>query len=425
MKKLLALLLVLLSSAFASAQEKPFRPTGRKPVPPEVKAKMHADAFARHGHRQGLMVKASTPPAKFDCVDMGWVPVVRDQADCGSCYLVSTADQVTCVFIKAGYGKADDSFKISDQFGMDCHDFGGCNGGNGTEVIGWMLKNGFPAERYIDVAGVTHNDYPAYQARSGTCRTKAGAKLWKPKDWGFAAGDQSNRPATVAEIKAAMMAYGVLNISFDADGTYSNAGKTPIKITGRSINHETTMVGWDDAKKAWKTRGNWSKDFADGGYVWMTYDSYIVDVFWVSAVALPPPPTPPDPTPVPPTPIPPGPGPGPSPPTPGASNIIVLEPPGADGKGNYYFAAPGSIVLTPESQKSILEIFKLSPRSGIPSVPSAAPKLGTPKVMRETDEPPVLARPTLIELMSAVVAKTDKERAAMLNKLYPPIKEQP
>lgn len=313
MKKLIALLLLLAVAGSSVGQE---RGKGYRPLAKEAREAMYKAAYERHGYRQAFLTKAATPPAKFDCVEMGWVPVVRDQGNCGSCYEVSTVDQVTCAFIKAGYGKADDTFKISDQFGLDCHNFGGCDGGNGTEVIAWMVKNGFPAERYIDAAGVTHNDYPAYEARPrNTCRTKAGAKMWKPDAWGFATGDQSGRQATVAEIKASIMNYGVNNIAFDADNVYSNAGRSPVRISGRGINHETTLVGWDDARAmmtndpvglqlpkagpvgAWKTRGNWGTGFGDGGYVWMTYDSYLVDVFWVSAVPLPPAPPPPPPTP--------------------------------------------------------------------------------------------------------------------------------
>lgn len=312
MRFVLSLLLTLFTLPILAQEPKeiPLKGRGYVPLSPEDSRKLHAQAFRRHGNKMAIVARNATFPAKFDCVELGWVPPVRDQGNCGSCYEVSTADQVTCAFIKGGYGKADDTFKISDQFGLDCHNFGGCNGGNGTEVIAWMCKNGFPAERYVDENGVSKSDYPGYTAGPGVCKLKQGAKLWKPADWGFAAGNQGSI-ATVDEIKAALMHYGVLNIAFDANAAYGNAGKNPVRITGKNINHETTLVGWDDEKKAFKTRGNWGKGLGDEGYVWFTYDSYIVDVFWVSVTPI----VPPDP-PVPP--VPPGPGPGPTPgPTPG------------------------------------------------------------------------------------------------------------
>lgn len=272
---------------------------GYVPPTPQQREKSYAMDRARNGGRVAMAARMLSAPEKFDCHQMGWVPPVRDQGSCGSCYGVATADQLTCAFIKAGYQKNDDSFEINFQFGLDrCGpDFGGCNGGWGAEVAEWMVANGFPAERYVDASGKTVNDYPAYSARPQSCREKTGAKRWKPSAWGYCSGS-SSRPATVEEIKACLMQYGVVNIAFNANNAYANAGSNVVHITGQA-NHETTLVGWDDAKNggkgAWKTRGNWGKGLGDGGYVWMTYNSQIVDPFWMSATPLPPPPDPPPP----------------------------------------------------------------------------------------------------------------------------------
>lgn len=293
-----AFALMFIAAALACGQEP--RATGYKPPTPQQRTAAYQRDQARNGARVAMLTKMTAPPAKFDCVEMGWCPPIRDQGNCGSCYGVATADQLTCAFIKAGYQKNDDSFEINFQFGLDrCGpNFGGCNGGWGAEVAEWMIGHGFPAERWVDASGKTINDYPAYSARPSSCRERSGAKRWKPVEMGFCSGS-SSRSATVAEIKACLMQYGVINIAFNASSAYGNAGKNVVRIRG-GANHETTLVGWDDSKQAWKTRGNWGTGLGDGGYVWMTFDSELVDPFWLVATQLPPPPdppTPPDPPP--------------------------------------------------------------------------------------------------------------------------------
>lgn len=277
---------------------------GYKPLAPEKRKALYEHAQKEHGHRLAMHAKFQTLPASFDCRDKGWVLPVGGQAQCGSCYLYSTIyGTLSQAFVKAGYGKADGSLVMAVQYGMDCHDFGGCNGGNGTEVIDWVCKNGWYAQTWVDLDGKSHNDYPAYEARPRTCRKVPGAKLWTPAAWGFATGDQSDRTPTTLEIKTAMYNYGPLNVSLDAGGQFGN-GTGTITSLGSSIDHEIEMVAWDDNKDggAFLLKNQWTTDWGNAGYRWVTYKAAarIVDIFWVSVTPLPP-------APVPPTPVPPGP----------------------------------------------------------------------------------------------------------------------
>lgn len=294
--------LLLLTSA-SWAQDVPAPGRGYKPLTPERRKELHAASVVKHGGRLAMLAKFQALPTAFDCRDKGWVLPVGDQGNCGSCYLYSTIyGTLTSTFVRAGYGKADGSFVMSVQFGMDCHDFGDCNGGNGTEVIDWAVKNGWPAEKWVDPStGVAHRDYPPYEARSRACREVAGAKRWKPASWGFVAASP-NRPATTLEIKTALYNYGPLNVSLDADGQFGS-GTSTITSLGRNINHEIEVVAYDDAKDggAFLLKNQWSTAWGDKGYRWVTYTAAqrLVDVFFVTASVLPPPP------PVPPDPIPP------------------------------------------------------------------------------------------------------------------------
>src|SRR5262245_4653821 len=225
MKHLVPFVLFIFAAAGLGQQPVPNRATGYKPPTPAQRAAAYADARAAHGGRMRMLVSAATLPSKFDAREMGWVPPVGDQGSCGSCYLYSTTMTASSALIKAGYGKADGSFILAVQFGMDCERLGGCGGGWGIEVIKQMMQDGWPAEKYIDV-GAAKNDYPSYIARSSNCRKVAGAKYWGKTGtptaftWGFCTADQTDRTPTTEEVKTALMNYGPLNVALDAGGQF-------------------------------------------------------------------------------------------------------------------------------------------------------------------------------------------------------------
>lgn len=295
--KRIVLALLLLLTGYTSAQPPqpmPKGPPGRgyKPLTDADRARLHAEAKAMHGDRLASIAKFQSLPAAFDTRDKGWGIPVGDQGQCGSCYLCSTCITASAAFVKAGYGKPDGSFSLAWQFGMDCQDFGGCDGGNGTEVIAYIVKYGWPADSYVDLTGLTHHDYPSYEAQTGNCRKVTGAKLWKPSAWGFCTGDQSNRKPTIAEIKTAMFNYGMLNVAIDAGGQFGN-GTGTITSLGKSIDHEINAVAWDDTKDggSFLLQNQWNKSWGVDGFRWVTYKAAanIVDWFWVAADPLPPP----------------------------------------------------------------------------------------------------------------------------------------
>jgi beta-lactam-binding protein with PASTA domain len=274
--------------AVPPAVKAPAPPNGRGYIPltPAQRAKFQAADLAKHGDRIANHVLTQVFPPAFNAATV--VPLnVGDQAQCGSCYECSTAKTATASLRKAGYGNVT----LSWQYGMDSpRSFGGCNGGNGTEVIDWMCKNGWIAETWVDSAGTTHNDYPPYEAQSGRDRTKSGAKVWMKGQatWGFV---NRNGTPSVDEIKAAIFNYGRLNIALDAGGQFGN-GTSTITSLGNNIDHEINCSGWDDTKDggSFLLENQWSDQWGNAGYRWITYKAAqnIVDWFWVSATPLPP-----------------------------------------------------------------------------------------------------------------------------------------
>lgn len=250
----------------------------------------HAEAFKRHGHRMKALPTAT--PAQYDCRTFGYVPPIKDQGSCGSCYQFGV-DICEMQFMKAGLMPVT-SGGLAEQYGMDCKNFGGCNGGDEAECIDWCKVNGYPAT----------SDYGPYQARSASCRLKSGTKMWKIADWGYCHSDQGQGIASVQEIKNAMVQYGPISIALDASG-FDNYNGGVLSGTGHSIDHAVILIGWDDTKGtkgAWLLRNQWGTSWGIDGYMWIAYGAYDVgtEAIWCTAGALPPPtPVPPTPTPTP------------------------------------------------------------------------------------------------------------------------------
>lgn len=381
MKRLLFTLPILLSAAWLSAvapppaavaqappvstakAEKPDwskKGRGYKPMPEAQKAALRTASFRRHGHVVRTLTKTVTPPATFDTSAMGWSPPVVDQGNCGDCYGVSTCDATTAAFIKAGWGKNDGSFKISDQYGLDCGAFhGGCGGGDEAQVADYMKTHGFPAEKWVDLAtGKAQSDYSGYTARPGRCQLNAGAKLWKLQDYGFVGGN--GQTATLDEYKAALMTYGQLSIALDA-GAFNSYSGGVINRLGNSIDHAISMTGWDDGKKAVRCRNNWGTGWGEGGYCWISYDALpqIVEPIWLLAPALVPPPGP-------------GPGPGPGPTPTGITITSALTATGAVG-GAFSYQIAATDTPTEWAAAGLPAGLKCDPATGaITGTPSLA-----------------------------------------------------
>jgi C1A family cysteine protease len=264
---------------------------GLKMPSKEVLDARHKAAFERHGNRMKALPKAT--PATYDCRQFGYVPPIKDQGQCGSCYQFGV-DICEMSFMKNGL-MAVDSGGLAEQYGMDCQNFGGCNGGDEAQVIDWCKTNGYP----------TTKDYGPYTASSNNCALKSGTKLMQIIDWGYCANDQGQGVAAVQDIKNAMVAYGPISIAVDASG-FDSYSSGVLSGTGHNIDHAVILVGWDDSKGtngAWLLRNQWGTSWGISGYMWIEYGSYDVgtEAIWCTSTTLP------TPTPIPPTPIPPTP----------------------------------------------------------------------------------------------------------------------
>ena len=253
----------------------------------------HSAAFARHGYRMMSLPKSSI--AEFDWRSFGFVPPIKNQASCGSCYQFSGADICEMAFMKAGVMSVN-SGGLAEQYGMDCQQWGGCGGGDEWNVIDWCQKNGIPSTA----------DYGPFTAGSGPCQLKAGTKMWKIDDYGFCTPSQQQGIASVQDIKNAMVLYGPISVAVDAAAFNSYSGGV-MRGSGSNVDHAVILVGWKD--DYWIGRNQWGTDWGEQGYFKIAYDAYSIgtEALWATVAALPVPPGPG------PTPPPPGPDPTPTP----------------------------------------------------------------------------------------------------------------
>ena len=271
------------------------RPRGYKPAPPEVRAKLHANSLKRNGDRVAKFPVVTAP--SWDCRDLGIVLPVNDQGNCGSCYLVSSADGCSMALIKAGKLPLDTSKgRLSSQFGLDCKNFGGCGGGDEAEVIDYIMKSGFPLT----------SDYGPYTARPGRCKT--GDSVHTIANYGFCTPAQQQGVASTQDMKNSIAQYGPISIAFDASGCNGYQWPNVMKGGGRNVNHAVLCIGWRTAttgKTEFLGMNQWGAWGGPGGTFWIEEGSYSwgTEAIWIDGGAAPPPPPPPPPPPGPGAPV--------------------------------------------------------------------------------------------------------------------------
>jgi C1A family cysteine protease len=326
------------------------------PSPEKLKV-LHAEAYRRHDHRMKHLSKITAPA--FDCRTLGIVPPVVDQGQCGSCWDFSGTGMVTSSLIKAGYGKNDGSFMLSEQYTLDCGRNGGCYGDDNTTVLAWAKATGLP----------TTAAYGPYQGSAGSCKYAASMTLYKIADWGYCTPAQQQGIANTQDIKNAMVQYGPIGTGVAADSNWDNYTTGIMPASGDTgVNHDVIIVGWDDnalgsGTGCWIMRNSWGTSWGMQGYAYVPYGSYSIgtEAVWSTANPLPPPPAP--------TPAPPGPNP-PTPPGPGTVTTLQLSQPLA--AGTYEIAAQGSDAAWQAVQAAV----------------AARPVIGGHLAMPTTAEPP-------------------------------------
>jgi hypothetical protein len=262
-----------------------------------VESKLNADQRFR-----AAMVEAnefafeapSTLPKSFDWRDRRRVPPIKDQKDCGSCFVFAAVGALECAYLIAHkqVPVVDNKLtvSVSEQQGLDCsYPEDNCVlGGWHEEVLFYAFSHG--------LAGAPPYYYNAIR---GACTSNI-VRPYRPAVFGYVAdpASTSNVIASDAALKQALLQYGPIvtavvtdetwdwyyrtlpngqpNPKWPADGVASGTPNNTLQQAGTPTNHEVVIVGWDDSTGVWHLRNSWGKEWGIGGYMKVKYGCNLV-----------------------------------------------------------------------------------------------------------------------------------------------------
>jgi cathepsin L len=135
----------------------------------------------------------------------------------------------------------------------------------------------------------TRRAYP-FTGRPGSPRrvaTPYRARAWNyvnPNNWGVV--------PPVAELKRALRRHGPLVVAVYESAAFKNYRRGVFRERrrwdGKDTNHYVLLVGWDDARGAWKVKNSWGTQWGEKGFMWIAYGSNNLgaQAAWVDAVVV-------------------------------------------------------------------------------------------------------------------------------------------
>eukprot|EP00727_Mastigamoeba_balamuthi_P014086 m51a1_g930 putative cysteine peptidase precursor (312) ;mRNA; r:211903-212838 len=190
-----------------------------------------------------------------DSLDMRpWLPAVKDQAQCGSCWAFSAIANAE----GAWYRKNQEVVSLSEQQLVSCDKTdSGCNGGLMTNADTYILQNGLATEAA----------YP-YVSGSGSvpsCKSfTAKYQFSTSKDLGEVKSDET----VISYLKQ----YGPLSVAIEADTSVFqnyNTGILDSTKCGTNLDHGVALVGYgtENGKQYWTVRNSWGSSWGENGYI--------------------------------------------------------------------------------------------------------------------------------------------------------------
>ena len=198
-------------------------------------------------------------PAAFDWRVWGGVSDIRNQGGCGSCWAFATVGTLESnIAIMDG-----DHVDLSEQWLLSCN------------FDGWDCDSGgFAHDYHIDKpdpclgTGAVHEHSFPYVEWEAPCNCPYSHIYWID-DWAYVSSN------TVADIKAAIYAYGPVATSIHADYDAFKAYNGGIfnACEDSDTDHAVVLVGWNDNEGGgvWILRNSWGTDWGSGGYMRIPY----------------------------------------------------------------------------------------------------------------------------------------------------------
>eukprot|EP00727_Mastigamoeba_balamuthi_P006107 m51a1_g2115 putative cysteine peptidase precursor (315) ;mRNA; r:1656284-1657228 len=198
---------------------------------------------------------AVVPDAVGESLDMrGWLPGVKDQQLCGSCWAFSAVANAE----GAWYLRHREVVSLSEQQLVACDKSdSGCNGGLMSNADDYILKNGLATEA----------SYP-YTSGSGSvtpCRRYDAA-------YQFSASRDFQKVVADDDLIAYLQQYGPLSAAVEADRpVFQNYQSGILDSTqcGSTLDHGVTLVGYgtENGTPYWTVRNSWGVYWGEDGYI--------------------------------------------------------------------------------------------------------------------------------------------------------------
>lgn len=186
---------------------------------------------------------------------IGYASSIKNQGNCGSCWAFAAVGLLESMILK----KDGIEVNLSEQHMVSCNPWDwGCNGGFWPQDM--LVSPGSPYETCFPY---TATDAPCIS----TCPYP-----YSIQSWSFVTEDLVV-PATDL-IKQAIYTYGAVQAGVYVDGffqAYTSGVLNRCKKNATWTNHAIILIGWDDAKGAWRLKNSWGTGWGEAGYMWIKY----------------------------------------------------------------------------------------------------------------------------------------------------------
>mmetsp|Transcript_111078 Transcript_111078/g.175081 ORF Transcript_111078/g.175081 Transcript_111078/m.175081 type:complete len:554 (-) Transcript_111078:88-1749(-) len=253
---------------------------GQKPLKP-CQLKRQLQTFEQPPDKMVEEVEKSLP-REFDWRKArggrNFLEPVMDQADCGSCYAVSTMRMLTARHkVKTNNTNAE---PWSISFPLHCGEYTqGCNGGYGFLVSKWSEDVGLiPAScAPYNTSGTCHS----------TCDPKTMKKRYRAANHHLVGGFYGNSSSVPMMLE--LFNHGPLVVSFEPTDDfmmYSGGIFSQLELSvpaplvkhnseWQKVDHAVLLIGWgeENGQKYWMVQNSWGADWGEAGYFRISRDN--------------------------------------------------------------------------------------------------------------------------------------------------------